>query len=198
MEIDLWQAILGVIIGLGLSAACGFRILLPPFLMGLAVKAGMLHLSDGFLWMGSWLAIIAFGVASLFEILAYFIPWVDNMLDTISTPTAIIAGVLVTAAAAGEMTPLLKWSLAVIGGGSAAGLVQGSTVAVRAISTGTTGGLANPLVSLVEVGLAGVMSVVAIVAPVLGAILLVVVIGFAINRILAWRRKKRAKVVVVS
>lgn len=196
---DPWQTGIGALIGLGLAAACGFRILLPPFLMGLAVKSGMLTLSDGFMWMGDWPAIIAFGAASLLELLAYFIPWVDNLLDTVATPTAVIAGILVTAAAAGEMSPLLKWSLAVIGGGSAAGLVQGSTVAVRAISTGTTGGLANPLISLIEAGLSIVIAVFAIVAPVAAAVLVLLVLAFAVNRILAWRKKKRlAKAAVTT
>ena len=115
---------------------------------------------------------IALSLATCLEITGYYIPWLDHLLDTIATPAAIVAGTVVTASAVTDMSPFLKWSLAVIAGGGAAGLVQGATVITRSASTVATGGLANPLVSTLELAGAAITSVLAIVVPVLAVGLL--------------------------
>src|SRR5207302_11014775 len=104
-------------------------------------------------------ALISLSVATSLEIAGYYIPWLDHLLDTLATPASIVAGIIVTASAVGDMSPFLKWTLAVIAGGGAAGLVQGATVMTRAVSPATTGGLANPLVSTLELGGATITSV---------------------------------------
>src|SRR5437879_3587681 len=125
------ETILSFLIGIGLSAACGFRVFVPLLVMSVANHSGHLTLTPGFQWIGGDAALIAFSVATVLEIAAYYIPWLDHLLDTIATPAAIIAGTIVTAAMVGHMSPFLKWGLAVIAGGGAAGLVQGTTVFVR-------------------------------------------------------------------
>ncbi len=117
------DTLLAVFLGVGLSAACGFRIFFPLFIMSIASISGNMEVSQGFEWIATYPALITFGIAALFEILAYYIPWVDNLLDAIATPAAITAGVIVMAAAVGDMNPLLKWTLAVIVGGGIAGTV---------------------------------------------------------------------------
>lgn len=172
------EALLSLLIGIGLSAGCGFRVFVPLLVMSIANHAGHLTLSPGFQWIGSDAALIAFSVATILEVAAYYIPWLDHLLDTIATPAAIVAGTIVTAAMVGPMSPLLKWSLAVIAGGGAAAFVQGTTVFVRGTSGVTTAGLANPVVSTAELGGSLFTSLLSIFVPVLAIVLIGIVLFF--------------------
>ena len=169
------ETILSICVGVGLSAACGFRVFVPLLVMSIASLSGHLTLAHGFAWIGTYPALVSLSVATCLEIAGYYIPWLDHLLDTMATPASIIAGTIVTASAVGDMSPFLKWTLAVIAGGGAAGLVQGATVMTRAVSTATTGGLANPVVSNIELGGAVLTSVLAVVAPVVAVLLLVTI-----------------------
>src|ERR1044071_8502509 len=173
------ETILSFLIGLGLSAACGFRVFVPLLVVGIASHTGHLQLSRGFLWMGSDAALIAFGTATALEIAGYYIPWVDNLLDTIASPAAVIAGTLVTASLATDMTPFLRWTLAAIAGGGIAVLVQGATVVTRGASSAGTGGLANPILATAELGGSVFTSVLSLIAPVLVAVMLGALLFFA-------------------
>lgn len=177
------DTLLAVFLGVGLSAACGFRIFFPLFIMSIASISGNLGLSGGFEWIATYPALITFGIATLFEILAYYIPWVDNLLDAIATPAAITAGVIVMAAAVGDMSPLLKWTLAVIVGGGIAGTVQGFTGLVRLASSATTGGLGNPVVSTMEAGGSFILSILAIFLPIVAFIAVLILMLFAIRKV---------------
>src|SRR5687768_218879 len=161
------QEILSVCMGIGLAAACGFRIFIPPLVMSIAAVSGNLTLSPGFQWIGTYPALITFGVATALEITAYYVPWLDNLLDSIATPAAVVAGTVVTASMVSGMSPFLQWTLAVIAGGGAAGLVQTATVVTRAASTATTGGIANPLIATGEWVLSLLMSFLTLVVPVM-------------------------------
>jgi hypothetical protein len=77
------ETILGLIIGIGLSAACGFRVFVPLLGLSLAALTGHLDLSPGFEWIGSWVAFLAFATATVLEIGAYSIPWFDHLMDTL-------------------------------------------------------------------------------------------------------------------
>src|SRR5436305_9635077 len=146
------EAVLGVCLGIGLSAACGFRVFVPMLVMSIASLSGHLSLAPGFSWIGTYPALVTFSVATVLEIGGYFIPWLDHLLDTMATPAAIVAGTVVTAAIVTNMSPMMKWTLAIIAGGGAAALVQSATVVARGISTGTTGGMGNPLIATIELG----------------------------------------------
>jgi hypothetical protein len=167
------DALLSVGIGLGLSAACGFRVFVPLLVASLAAHGGYLPLAPGFEWVGTQPALYAFATATLLEILAYYIPWLDNALDAIATPAAVIAGILASAAVFSDIPPFLKWSLAIIAGGAAAGMVQGVTGLARLKSTALSGGLANPLVSTLELVASLVMAGVALMVPVVALLLAV-------------------------
>ena len=148
---DVVQILLSLSLGLGLAAACGFRVFIPPLMMGVGSRLDVYNLEGSFVWVDDTWAIAIFAVATLLEIGGYFIPWIDNLLDTVATPAAIIGGIFVTSASLeGELDPSAQWTLSVIAGGSVSGVIQLGTVATRAISTGTTGGLANPIISLLE------------------------------------------------
>lgn len=145
------QIILSLSLGLGLAAACGFRVFIPPLMMGVASRFNLYELEGSFVWVGENWAIAVFAVATLLEIGGYYIPWIDNLLDTVATPAAVIGGIFVTSASLeGDVDPSIQWILAALVGGSTAGVIQLGTVATRAVSTGTTGGLANPIISTLE------------------------------------------------
>jgi len=169
--------VLSILIGIGLSAACGFRVFVPMAGLSLASITGHITLSPEFAWLGTWTALIAFSTATVLEIAAYYIPWLDNILDSLMTPAAIVAGIIATASVVADMSPFLKWTLAVIAGGGVAAVMQGGTVAIRASSSGATGGLANFSLSTVELIGAIIITILAFFLPII-AFFLVIVICF--------------------
>ncbi|OPY77454.1 MAG: hypothetical protein A4E65_02739 [Syntrophorhabdus sp. PtaU1.Bin153] len=185
MEIKLGiETVLGVVTGIGLSAACGFRIFVPLLVMNLAVLYGRLHLAPGFEWIGSHYATIAFGTATGLEILAYYIPWLDNVLDAITSPVSIIAGTIATASVITDMPPSMKWMVAIIAGGGIAGIIQGVTTGLRGKSSLLTGGFGNPFVSTLELAGAVLIALLAIIIPVICLILVAAFTMFVIFRAL--------------
>jgi hypothetical protein len=188
------EPFLSFLVGIGLSAACGFRVFVPLLVVSIASHTGHLHLASGFEWMGSTAALIAFATATALEIAGYYVPWVDNLLDTIASPAAVIAGTIVTASLVAEMSPFLKWALAVIAGGGIAGLVQGTTVLVRGASSAGTGGLANPILATAELGGSLIASILSLVVPVLVALAIVVLLVLAGWRFFQKRASRTVKV----
>ena len=172
------EILLSVGLGVGLAAACGFRVFLPVLVMGVAARAGALDLSEGFEWMAGTPALLALGVAGVCEVGAYYIPWLDNVLDVAAMPAAVTAGIVVAAANIETATPLLGWALAAVAGGTAAAVVQTGTTLLRGASTMMTAGIGNPLVSTGEAGSAAGLSLVAITMPVVAlvAVLLLVAV----------------------
>ena len=178
------ETLVSICVGVGLSAACGFRVFVPLFAMSMASLAGHLTLSPGFEWIGTYPALAAFTIATCLEIAGYYIPWVDNLLDTIATPTAIVAGTIVTASVVSGMSPFLKWALAVIAGGGVAGTVQVATGVTRGASTVTTAGIGNPLVATMELGGAMALSVLAIALPVIAGIVVLGLLYYGVMKII--------------
>jgi Domain of unknown function (DUF4126) len=109
-------------------------------------------------------------VATVLEILAYYVPWIDNMLDLIAGPAAVIAGVVITASVVKDVDPMMRWTLAVIAGGGAAAAVQGATTLARHVSSAATAGIGNHLVSTGEAAGSIVLSGLSLVAPLFAAL----------------------------
>jgi hypothetical protein len=171
------ETILAVITGIGLSAACGFRVFVPLLALNLASMYRYIHLAQGFEWIGSDYATIAFASATILEIIAYYVPWLDNIMDAIASPVSIIAGTIATASVITDMPPSVKWMVAIIAGGGIAGLLQGSTTALRAKSSLFSGGLGNPLVATLELIGSALIAFLSIILPIIGFIL---VVAFAV------------------
>jgi hypothetical protein len=191
------ETVLSILIGLGLAAACGFRVFVPLLIMSLASRAGVGHLAlaPSFVWIGSTPALLSFAVATVLEIAGYYIPWLDNLLDTIATPAAIVAGIVVTASAmTTDVSPFLKWTLAVVAGGGTTAAFQGITSVTRHISSFTTGGLANPVLATAEAGGAAMLSVLAITVPLLAFLVVVGLLYLGVKKVLFrfWRPAARA------
>ena len=185
------ETLLSVVLGIGLSAACGFRIFVPFLLVGVAARTGHVTLGDSFAWMSSTPALVVLGVATVLEIGAYYVPWLDHALDVLATPSAVVAGVVMTASVVTGLDPMLKWTLALIAGGGIAATVQAVTVGTRKVSLVTTGGLANPVVSTMELAGAAGLAILAIALPLLAFAIVVWGLYFGVRRMLRFLRGPR-------
>jgi len=175
---------LGILLGVGLAASCGFRVFIPLLVTNIASLLGYLKLSNGFEWMGGWIAFAAFLTAAIVEIGSYYIPWLDNALDTVSGPLSMVAGTVLTASFLTEINPLVQWTLGIIVGGGTAGIVKVGTTAARVTSTATTGGIGNPILSTVENIMSTIMSVLSFILPFITAVLVVLIIIYLIRKLL--------------
>jgi len=173
--------VLSIVLGIALAAATGFRVFLPMLIVSGAAYSGHLHLDNSFAWLGTPSALIMLSVAAVIEILAYYIPVIDNLLDTLATPAALVAGTIVSAAVMADVPPMVRWTAAVIAGGGIAGLTQGVAGMIRAHSTVFTGGLGNPLISTAELGGALLISILALAAPATAIALVVLFLWLAIR-----------------
>jgi hypothetical protein len=170
-----------IALGIGLAAAVGLRVFLPLLVLAIAGYTGVVPLSESFQWLATLPAVAMLAVAAVVEIAAYYVPGVDNLLDTLATPTALVAGTVAAAAVITELPPIVKWTTAVIAGGGAAGLTQGVTSLLRLKSTATTGGVGNPVVATGELGGAATLSLLAIFAPILALVLVVLLVWLAVK-----------------
>ena len=186
------ELVTAICAGVGLAAACGFRVFLPLLAAGIAIRSGALNPSPSFAWVGSDPALITFGAATALEIAAYYVPWVDNLLDTIASPAAVIAGTIAMATTLTDVHPAARWSLAIIAGGGSAAVVQGGTVLARAFSSAATGGLRNHKVSTLEAGTSTLLSLLAIAVPLLAAALVVLLVVVVVRKLRGRRRPPAA------
>jgi hypothetical protein len=176
---------LSVALGIGLAAATGLRLFLPMLVASVTAYTGHLPLSENFAWLGTLPALVLLGVAAAVEVLAYTIPGVDNLLDTLATPAAFVAGTIVAAAVMTDVPPMVKWAAAIIAGGGVAGATQAVTTLVRAKSTAFTGGLGNHAIATAEFGGSLLVSLLALAAPLLTLIAIVLLLWFALR----WLRR---------
>ena len=180
------EIILSIFLGIGLAAAVGFRIFLPFLVISICSQLGIMELASGFEWIGSTTALILLGTASLFEILSYYIPWLDNLLDSITAPAAMICGSLVMASTMIDMEPWIKWTLAVIAGGGTAGLIKGTSTTTRAVSSIATAGLGNSVISTIEAISSLFLAILSVFVPLLAVVVVAIIIFFILR---AFRRK---------
>lgn len=179
---------MSIALGVVLAAATGFRVFLPMLIMSGAAYTGHLSLDNSFAWLATPFALTMLGVAALVEVLAYYIPGVDNLLDAVATPAAFVAGTIVSAAVMTDLPPMAKWMAAVIAGGGTASLTQGVTTILRAKSTVVTGGLGNPVIATGELGGSVLLSLLALAAP-LAAVAVVILLLWLAFRLI--RRQRR-------
>ena len=187
---------MSILIGIALSATCGFRVFVPLLAVNIGTRAKdadgqpLIELAAGFNWLSSDIAMMIFLVAAIFEIGGYYIPWIDNLLDSVASPASIIAGTLITASFITGMDPWLQWLFALIAGGGVAVAVQATTVVTRASSTVTTGGLGNPIVSSVETSGAFLGSALSILAAPFAIGVFVLLLG---SGLWIWFRRRNHK-----
>lgn len=188
------DALVSLAVGLGLAAAAGFRVFVPLLIAAVAAKWGALPLAPEFAWVATTPALAALATATVLEVGAYAVPWLDQLLDVVATPAAMLAGMLVAASVVVDLPPFIKWSAVLLAGG-AAGMTQGATVVTRVKSTTLTGGLANPIVATLELVGAVLTSVLAIFLPLFTlavVVMLLVVVTRRMHRLVFGRRGARA------
>lgn len=180
--------IMSACIGIGLAACCGFRVFVPLLIASIATKLGLIGTVAGFEWLSDWPTLFGLGLATIFEIGGYYIPWLDNLLDTLATPASIIAGTLLSTSFLHIDNPVLHWGLGLMLGGSTAGIVQAGTSLIRVGSTATTGGIGNPVVATGENVASVSLSLFSIFLPLIAIVIIAAVLIFIISRLLAKRK----------
>ncbi len=187
------DAVLAIAVGIGLSAAAGLRVFLPMLVLGGAGRLGWIPLGTDFTWLASDVGLVTLLVATVIEVVAYSIPTVDNAMDIVAGPAAVVAGIVAIAAVTSDLPAPLRWSLAVIAGGGTAGIVQSVTTLGRLKSTGLTGGLANPFLALAELAGAAMLALLSVAAPLIavGVIVVVAVLAYRLSRRFARRTPLR-------
>ena len=191
--------LVAISLGLGLAAASGFRVFLPPLLLSGAINIGIVEPSGQLEMLDGWMSFSVLLLAVILEIGSYLIPWLDNVLDVVASPAAVVAGIAMMGSVIGAETsfdPIVQWTMAIVGGGGVSGTVQAGTVATRAVSTGTTGGLANPLISVFEAMMAVVVTLMALLAPLLCLVVVIIGTVYASRLILRQRSKMQTSHVV--
>jgi hypothetical protein len=186
------ELFISICIGIGLAASSGFRIFVPMLAANIASLSGFHHFGEGFEWLNTWTAFGILATATIAEIAAYYIPWLDNLLDHIALPIAVASGTLLSASfISADMAPALRWGLGLVAGGSTAGLIHSGMGLLRLGSTATTGGFGNPVVTTAENGAAITFSVLALLVPVVLAVIVILLVIFIIGKLLkAVKRKK--------
>ncbi|VXA99502.1 Membrane protein [Flavobacterium sp. 9AF] len=175
------ETIISICLGIGLAASAGFRVFVPLLILSIATYFDYVPVSDTFSWIGSITAIICLTIATIIEIMAYYIPYVDNLLDALAIPLASIAGTLVMASTMIDLDPMFTWGLAIIAGGGTAAAISTATTTTRATSTATTGGLANSIVSTTETATASFVSITAIFFPIIAFLVVIFIVIFGIK-----------------
>jgi hypothetical protein len=179
-----YSILTSIAMGIALSACAGFRVFIPMLAGALAGHFNIIHLPIDMAWLSGWPAIALFGTAAVAEIVAYYIPFVDNILDTIAAPLSVGAGTVLAA----SLLPLghndlLRWAVAFLAGGSAAGTIQLGTGLLRLFSSKATVGTGNAVVATSENAAAVSGSLLAFVIPVIVAILLIALIVWIVMKL---------------
>ena len=177
-----------VIMGVGLSACCGFKVFVPPLILCILAKAGLVGLSGSFAWLGTWTAIAVLSIATVTETVAYFWPVVNNALDVVKTPAAAIVGTMVASAAMStEISPVVRWTMSVLAGGGTAAAISAGEAAIRAQLTAATAGVGCIIQNILETAVSTIISFLAVLVPViLGLVLLIAALA-----VLAWFLTRR-------
>ena len=176
-------------LAVALAASAGLRAWLPLFLAAILARLGVLDLGPSFQFLSSDKAIVLFGVATLVELLGDKIPAVDHALDAIGTGLRPAAGALLASSVLGTVTdPLTAVALGTAVGAPTALIPHALKTAVRAVSTGVTGGLANPVLSFLEDALSVLLFILAVLVP----LVVLALLGLTLLVASRWIRRRRA------
>jgi hypothetical protein len=180
------ESLLGIGVGLALAAAAGFRVFVPLLVLSLAARGSWVQLSPSFDWLGSTSASVALASAMVLEIAAYYVPFFDNLLDTLAAPVAVLAGIVASASVLTDLPPWLQYGIAIIGAGGTAGVVHASTSLLRLKSSAATAGFGNPILATLELAGSVLIALLAVLAPLLALAGVVLIIWVVARRVTAW------------
>lgn len=182
-----------VLLGLGLASATGLRTFLPLLMLAVSAQLGLfgVELNDQMAWLGSWPAIAALAIAATLEFAGDKIPAVDHALNVVGAFTRPLAGALAAASVFTGLDPTTAAVAGVIVGAPTAFAFNAAQGGTRLASTATTGGLGNPVLSLIEDVLAFVTVLVAFVLPVLIPLVLIALVFVLIRLTRRFRRREQ-------
>ena len=161
-----------VAMGISLAACAGLRAFLPLLAVGIAGRLDVIPLTRSFEWLESGPALVVFGLAVVFEVLADKVPFVDHALDVAETFVKPVAGAVVVASVVTELSPLQTTVLAIVAGSSSAVGLHLAKAKLRLVSSATTGGVGNPLLSLLEDAAAFLGTLVSLIVPLVALVAL--------------------------
>jgi hypothetical protein len=176
----------------GLSASAGLNAYIPLLVVSLTARyTDWISLSPAWEPMTSWWVIGALVILIAIEFFADKVPLLNHVNDVIQTVVRPAAGAVLFASNAGVVSQLHP-ILAVLAGLFVAGTVHAAkSAAIRPVVTATTGGTGNVLVSAAEDILATVLSILAVVIPVIIAGLIIVLTSLFVWWL--WRRSTRVR-----
>jgi len=177
-----------IVWGIALAAAAGLRLFMPFLLVGSMARFANMPTPDMLEWTATDGGLLLLLVATLLEILGDKIPVVDHALDTVATFLKPAAGLILPAALLYDFSPMGAWTLGIVAGAPLALGVHATKAGTRALSSGTTAGLGNPVLSVPEDALAVVILLFTVLAPVIAALLVVML---AVAVVSAWRVMRR-------
>jgi len=179
------ESLVSIGVGLALAAAAGFRVFVPLLALSLAARSDWVELSPSFAWLATTPASVALGTAMVLEIAAYYVPFFDNVLDTLAAPVAVLAGIVASASLLTDLPPWLQYTIAVVGAGGTAGAVHASTSLLRLKSSAVTAGIGNPVIATLELIGSVLIAVIALLAPLIALIVAVVIVVLLAKRVSA-------------
>lgn len=187
------EVLTALCIGVALSAASGFRIFLPALILSVAATQGNLPLTSELAWIGTYPALLVFAIATLIEIGSYYIPLLDNFLDSLAVPLVLVVGTILTAALLPDLEPVTRWTLSIVLGGGIAETIEVLTILLRLASTGFSAGLGNPILATAEILIAITISMLALFVPFLAVFLVLFLLQLAVRRIYRYLKNRGKK-----
>ena len=186
------ESLVSIGVGLALAAAAGFRVFVPLLALSVAAQSGWVQLSPSFSWLATPPALLALATATVLEVVAYYIPFFDNMLDALAAPLAVLAGIIASASLLTDLPPWLQYTIAIVAAGGTAGAVHASTSVLRLKSSAATAGFGNPILATLELAGSIIVALLALLAPLLALLIVVLIVVFIARRVNAWRLSGRA------
>jgi hypothetical protein len=186
------ESLVSIAVGLALAAAAGFRVFVPLLGLSVAAQSGWVQLSPSFSWLATPPALMALATATVLEVVAYYIPFFDNMLDALAAPLAVLAGIIASASLLTDLPPWLQYTIAIVAAGGTAGAVHASTSVLRLKSSAATAGFGNPILATLELAGSIIVALLALVAPLVALLIVALIVVFIARRVNAWRLNARA------
>lgn len=178
-----------VLWGIALAATAGLRVFMPFLFIGLMSRYGHVAAPSMLSWTATDAGFLLLLVATLLEVLGDKIPTVDHALDVGATFIKPAAGLLLPLALLHHTSPMGAWVLGIAAGAPLALGVHATKAGTRAMSTVTTVGTANPIVSVIEDFLAIVILVFVAMAPLVAAAMVVVLAVLVVRAMSGLRRR---------
>ena len=181
---DVTSAVGSILAAFGLSGAAGLNAWIPLLATAALGRAGVVDLSAPYDGLESTPVLVLLAVAFVADFVGDKVPVVDHVLHAAGTVVHPVAGALVFAGStsvASDLPPVVG----LLAGALVSGSLHAGRATVRPVSTATTAGTGNPLLSLGEDVGSAILTALAVLAPVIAV---VVLLGLVYALFRAWRR----------